>query len=73
MKFFKKYSIVAQCKALNKRISEWAYFLILNLDKWFQRYSRFSASKKGGFCGQEFKGNFALGMARKNIVFYVFL
>ena len=47
MKFFKKYSIIAQCKALKERISEWAYFL--NLDKWFQRYSLCSAPKKGGF------------------------
>ena len=26
LKFFKKYSIIAQFKALNERISEWAYF-----------------------------------------------
>ena len=28
-KFFKKHSIIAQFKALNERISEWAYFLTL--------------------------------------------
>ena len=47
LEFFKKYSIIAQFKALNERISEWAYFL--NLDKLFQRYLRFSAPKRGGF------------------------
>ena len=54
LKFFKKYSIITQCKALNERISEWAYFL--NLDGQFQRYLYFSAPKKGGFCEQELKG-----------------
>ena len=38
---------MAQYKALNERISEWAYFL--NLDKRFQRYSHFRAPKKGVF------------------------
>ena len=42
-----KYSIIAHFKALNEKISEWAYFL--NLDKQFQRYSHFSPPKKGGF------------------------
>ena len=47
MKVFNKNSIVAQFKALNERISEWAY--ILNLDKWFQRYLQFSLPKKEVF------------------------
>ena len=34
-------------KALNERISEWAYFL--NLTKRFRRYLNFSAPKKGVF------------------------
>ena len=46
LKFFRKCSIMAQCKALDERISEWAYFL--NFNKRFQRYSHFSAPKKGG-------------------------
>ena len=54
LKFFKKYSIIAQCKALNGRISEWAYFL--NLGKQFKKYSHFSASKKGVFVGKNLKG-----------------
>ena len=62
LKFFKKHSIIAQFKAL-ERILEWAYFL--SLDKQFQRYLNFSAPKKiggggggggGRVCGQEFKG-----------------
>ena len=54
-KFFKKHSIIAQFKSL-ERILEWAYFLIL--DKQFQRYLNFSAPKKKGWgiCGQKFKG-----------------
>ena len=47
LKFFKKQSIIAQCKALNERISEWAYFL--NLDKRFQTNSHFCTPKKGVF------------------------
>ena len=56
LKFFKKYSIITQLKAL-ERILEYAYFL--SLDKQFQRYLNFSAPKKKGggrVCGQEFKG-----------------
>ena len=47
LKFFKKNSIVAQFKAINDRISEWAYFL--NLDKLFPRYLQFSVPKKRFF------------------------
>ena len=39
----KKNSIIAQFKALNERIPEWAYFL--NLDKRFQRYLHFSVRR----------------------------
>ena len=38
---------MAQFKTLNERISERAYFL--NLDKRFQKYLNFNASKKGCF------------------------
>ena len=44
LKFFKKYAIIVQWKALNEQISEWSYFL--NLDEQFQRYLHFSAPKK---------------------------
>ena len=44
LKFFQKYSVIAQFQGLNERISEWTYFL--NLDKRFQRYVHFSAPKK---------------------------
>ena len=42
--FFKNIWFLHHLKALNKRISEWAYFL--NLTRWFQRYLNFSASKR---------------------------
>ena len=61
-KFFKKHSIIAQFKSL-ERILEWAYFLIL--DKQFQRYLNFSAPKKrgGGFVDKSLKGNYILRVA----------
>ena len=46
LKFLKKNSIIAQFKAFNGRISEWAYSF--NLDKQFQRYLDF-VPKKGVF------------------------
>ena len=73
MKFFKKNSIVAQFKALNETISEWAYF------KFGQAVPETFAiqfSEKGGFCGQELKGNFILGVAPKTeflMAFFVVL
>ena len=45
LKFFKKNSIIAQFKAFNEKISEWAYFL--NLDEPFQRYLHFKVPTKG--------------------------
>ena len=47
LKFFKKNSIIDQFRVLNEWISEWAYFL--NLDMWFQRYLHFSVPRKGLF------------------------
>ena len=65
LKFFKKHSIIAQFKSL-ERILEWAYFL--SLDKQFQRYLNFSAPKKrdGGFVefvDKSLKGNYILRVA----------
>ena len=68
-KFFKKYSIIAYFKALNERISEWAYFS--NLDKRFQIYSHFSAPKNGGFADKS-SPLYTLN-ATKNLIFDVFL
>ena len=69
MKFFRKYLIIAQCKALDERISEWTYFL--NFDKQFQRYPHFSAPKKGGFVTRV-RGELHSRDGTENIIFYVF-
>ena len=45
LKFFKKNSIIAQFKALNEKISEWAYFL--NLDELLQRHLHFKVPTNG--------------------------
>ena len=45
LKLFKKNSVIAQFKAINERISEWAYFL--NLDKQFRIYLHFSVPERG--------------------------
>ena len=71
LKFFKKNSVVAQFyKALNERISEWAFFL--NLDKWFQRYVQFSVPKKGGFVDKSWRGTSYLEWQQKQNSWWFF-
>ena len=70
MKFFKNNSIVAQFKALNERISEWAYFL--NLDKRFQRYLQFSVPKKGIFMDKSLRETSYLEWHQKQNFWWLF-
>ena len=64
-KFFKIVWFLHHLKALNDRISEWAYFL--NLTEQFQRYSNFSALKRG-YVQTGLRGNLHIwnGTKKKN-------
>ena len=64
--FFKKNSVKAQFKAINERISEWAYFL--NLVNQFQIYLHFSVPKRG-FLWTRVKGKLYTWSSTKNRTF----
>ena len=66
LKFFKKNSVKAQFKAINERISEWAYFL--NLVNQFQIYLHFSVPKRG-FLWTRVKGKLYTWSSTKNRTF----
>ena len=66
LKFFKKNSVKAQFKAINERISEWAYFL--NLVNQFQLYLHFSVPKRG-FLWTRVKGKLYTWSSTKNRTF----